>query len=56
MNIFTKRLIGLAVSLAAITYFGITHFSAADTYVKDRLKDQPDSEPKTGTQSKKQES
>lgn len=36
MNIFAKRLIGIAVSLAALAYVGLTHSKAFETYVKDR--------------------
>ena len=44
MNILARRLIGLAVSLAAIAYIGITHSQAIDTYIKDRLKSDDDSD------------
>lgn len=36
MNIFAKRLIGLAVSLAALAYVGLTHSKAFETYINDR--------------------
>lgn len=55
MNIFAKRLIGLAVSLAAIAYFGITHSRAIETYVKDRLEDNPDFDKESDAHNEKQD-
>lgn len=43
MNTLARRLIGLAVTLAAAAYVGITHSKAFETYVKDRAEQQDDS-------------
>ena len=40
MNTLARRLIGLAVTLAAAAYVGITHSKAFETYVKDRAEQQ----------------
>ncbi len=55
MNIFARRLIGLAVSLAAMAYFGITHSQAIETYIKDRLKSDDDSESDKDADNEKQD-
>ena len=55
MNIIARRLIGLAVSLAAIAYIGITHSKAVETFIKDTLKSEDDPEENKDAEKEKQD-